>query len=252
MPSAAWEEMLRQRGFNPQLSRLAVEDGAVEAYWLVGTEAQARPGESYGISVGTRPRARRRGLSRQLWERVAARLRQRGIANHVLEVIETNTRAVPLYEGLGFAKARRVECFKGPAPNEAPGMTGLTFKDVAVDKTETLGAPWRDWQPTWQNDTPAVGNLGGAMTATLAYNGEAPVAFGYFHQTYGLISQIAVAPVHRRQGIGKALLAHWARAHDKETMVILNIPDTEDATLGFFLALGWENHVNQFEMRITL
>jgi len=132
MPRAAWDDMLLQRGFDARLSWVAIESGTVEAYWLVGVEAQDRPGESYGLSVGTRPRARRQGLSRQLWDRVGATLRKRGFTHHVLEVIENNTRAVPLYEGLGFTAQRRVECFKGPAPSASGGRRKILARYSCV------------------------------------------------------------------------------------------------------------------------
>jgi len=248
---AAWDEMMHQRGLNLELTWLAMEGDAVEAYWLVGTEPKTRPGESYGISVGTRPRARRQGLSRQLWEHVAGGLRDHGYAGHVLEVIETNTRAVPLYEGLGFERLRHIECFKGAAPQDPPA-SGISFRDVEIEVAESLGAPWREWQPTWQNDIAAVRNLRETMAATLAFDGEEPVGFGFFHKPYGQVVQIALRPDVRRKGIARALIAHWAKAHGTEVMTVLNIPDTDKASLALFRALGWRNYVNQFEMRAAL
>jgi len=251
MPMAAWQEMLRQRGFAPGLSWLAVEDGAVEAYWLVGTADAARPGASYGISVGTRPRARRQGLSSALWTRAFKRLRDGGYRTHVLEVIEINTRAVPLYEGLGFHAARRLECIKGtaPAPRE---IGGISFQDVPIDEAERVGQTLREWEPTWQNATPAVHNLAESMVATIATENENPVAFGYFHKPYGQVVQIAVAPSHRQRGIASTLVSHWARQTERDILSTLNIPDTDESSRGFFRTLGWENHVNQFEMAIAL
>lgn len=251
MARAAWDDMLLQRGFDASLSWVAMDGGAVEAYWLVGTETEAQPSESYGISVGTRPRARRQGLSRQLWQHVAGRLRDRGYAGHVLEVIETNTRAVLLYEGLGFTAQRRVECFKGNAPVAAPPQE-IAFRDVEIEEAEALGVPWREWQPTWQNDIAAARNQRQTMTATVAFQGDEAVGFGYCHRPYGLIAQVAVRLDFRRRGIARALIAHWARAHGTEVMAALNIPDTDKASLALFRALGWQNHVNQFEMRAAL
>lgn len=248
---ATWDEMMHQRGLNLELTWLAMEGDAVEAYWLVGTEAEARPGESYGISVGTRPRARRQGLSRRLWQHVAGGLRDRGYAGHVLEVIETNTRAVPLYEGLGFEKMRRIECFKGVAPEETR-VPGVRFRNVEIGEANRISAPWREWQPTWQNDIAAVQNLRETMAATLAFEGDEPVGFGFFHKPYGQIVQIAVRPDMRRRGIARALIGHWTKAHGTEVMTVLNIPDTDKASLALFRALGWQNHVNQFEMRAAL
>jgi len=243
------DEMFLQRGFTPRHSWVAREDDELAAYWFVGTEND-RPGLSYGLSVGTRPAFRRRGLSAALWQRVAAALKQDGFVSQTLEVIETNTRAIPLYERLGFHAARRIACFKGPAP--APQEGALRFQSTSVDEAINIGAPFGNWNPTWQNANPAVRNVKASMAATLVFEGSSPVAYGLLHIPYGQVAQIAVAPDYRQRGIARALLSHWGQAHHLDAMAALNVPDTDRASLGFFKALGWENHINQIEMTIDL
>jgi ribosomal protein S18 acetylase RimI-like enzyme len=252
MPRAAFDEMLQQRGFDPALSWLAIDGSEIAAYWLVGTEPEHRPGVSYGLSVGTRPEFRRQGLALRLWERVVPHLKKAGCTEQILEVIETNNRAVPLYEALGFTTRRRIECFKGPVPSVHPTPISLDFRNVDTDDAARTGAPFCEWEPTWQNSTKAVINLGSTVTATIAYMGDQPAAYGLFHKPHGQIVQLAVDPKWRGKGIGRGLLRHWGETHAKNTMVVLNIPDTDKASLGFFASFGWINHVNQFEMKADL
>jgi ribosomal protein S18 acetylase RimI-like enzyme len=252
MPRAAFDEMLLQRGFDPALSWLAIDGSHIAAYWFVGTEPEHRPRASYALSVGTRPAFRRQGLALQLWERVLPHLQKAGYRQQILEVIETNNRAVPLYEALGFKTRRRIECFKGPVTLVQPTPISIDFRNVDTYGAARTGAPFCEWEPTWQNSTKAMINLGSDVTATIAYMGDQPVAYGLFHKTHGQIVQLAVAPEWRGRGIGRALLRHWAKTHAKNTMVVLNIPDTDKASLGFFASFGWVNHVNQFEMQADL
>jgi len=250
MPQAAFDDMLLQRGFDPALSWIAREGDMLAAYWFVGTEPDAQPKLSYGLSVGTRPRFRRQGLSMTLWQHASAALKAAGYSEHILEVTETNDRAVALYERLGFSKARRVACFKGPAPVEA--KTPFRIEQTRIEVALAIGKTLREWAPTWQNAEPAVRNLANTMAASVVYDGDRPIGYGIFHTPYGQVVQIAVHPNYRRQGIATAVIASWARTFGNEVMGTLNVPDADNASLPFYRALGWENHVNQFELVATL
>jgi len=249
-PQAAFDDMLLQRGFNPALSWVAREADTLAAYWFVGTEPDAQPKLSYGLSVGTRPRFRRQGLSMALWKHANAALKAAGYSEHVLEVIETNDRAVALYERLGFSKARRLSCFKGPAPIET--KSPYRIEQTRIEVALAIGKNFREWPPTWQNADPAVHNLANTMAASVVYDGDRPIAYGIFHTPYGQVVQIAVHPDYRRQGVASAVIASWAKTFGNEVMGTLNIPDTDNASLALFRALGWENHVNQFELVAAL
>ena len=79
-----------------------------------------------------------------------------------------------------------------------------------------------------------------------------PIAYGMVDPISGLVTQIAVDPKWRRKGIAKAMMAYWAQKFDLSAMSAGNIPDTDKDTCGFYRALGWENHVNQFVMQAKL
>ncbi len=168
----------------------------------------------------------------------------------VLEVIEGNDKAVKLYEGLGFERTSRVECFKGASP--VLKSHAATFQTTSIAEAHTVGEAFREWRPTWQNDTPAMALMAEDINATIALLEGMPVGYGMVQKSNGLISQIAVDLIHRRKGIARAMLSHWAETHDLKNMAILNIPDTDKASTAFFHSFGWENHVNQFVMNANL
>ncbi|MQA32302.1 GNAT family N-acetyltransferase [Modestobacter roseus] len=109
---ASWRVMFTgQQGFRPDLSVLAVEDGAVLAYALsyVSETAAAATGsrESYFGQIGVVPQARGRGLSKAVIAQALRAAAAGGCQTAGLQVDSENvTGALGLYESLGFATAR--------------------------------------------------------------------------------------------------------------------------------------------------
>jgi mycothiol synthase len=100
-----WPELVGSRAFRPDCSFVCLAaDGTVDAYVLCG---QWAPGELYIELVGTRPRARGRGLARVC---VAAALRAgaaEGLTTAALSVdSENGSGAGRLYESMGFTHIR--------------------------------------------------------------------------------------------------------------------------------------------------
>ena len=261
MDLKAFEKMLGMRGFDPSLSMLAVTEDAsgvkdIASFWLSAIEPEARPGIVYTITVGTRIAHRRKGLAQQLYKRIAPRAQEVQLDFCLLEVIDGNDKAVELYEGLGFERQMRVKCFKGAAPvhtsMNAPVLEGVRFQTVGVKECHAAGSRFREWQPTWQHDTPAMAYISDDIRCAIAVANGLPIAFGMVDLVSGAVTQIAVDPKWRRKGIAKAMMTYWAQKFELSTMSAANIPDTDKGTCGLYRALGWENHVNQFVMQAKL
>lgn len=69
-------------------------------------------GQLYVANLGVREQLRGKGIGKALIEAAAQRARAEGLAQLVLDVSESNTRAAALYERLGF-NATRVNAVKG-------------------------------------------------------------------------------------------------------------------------------------------
>ncbi|HEU5271403.1 MAG TPA: GNAT family N-acetyltransferase [Jatrophihabitans sp.] len=108
-----WRELVESRSSRPELSFLSLaEDGTVDAYLL---SWQWQPGELHIGLVGTRPRARGRGLARAC---LAAALRagaEDGLTRANLGVDSENaTGAGRLYASVGFQPKRVVAAYERP------------------------------------------------------------------------------------------------------------------------------------------
>jgi ribosomal protein S18 acetylase RimI-like enzyme len=106
-----WADQLASRSFRPALSRAALTDrpdlspeDAVDAYVLANEYVE---GELYVALVGTRRRARGRGLATALLTEVLAAAREAGYRQADLGVDSASpTGALGLYERVGFSSVR--------------------------------------------------------------------------------------------------------------------------------------------------
>jgi ribosomal-protein-alanine N-acetyltransferase len=87
------------------------------------------------VTLDVHPSARRRGLGKELLERLLAELGRAGAGRAVLEVDVRNTGAIAFYRRLGFSTMRRIpdyygsgldafEMVRGPGVTRSPGATG--------------------------------------------------------------------------------------------------------------------------------
>lgn len=100
-----WRELVESRAFRPACSFVSLAgDGTVDAYVLC---RQWMPGELYVELVGTRPRARGRGLARDCLAAALHAAAAAGLTRAVLTVDSQNAHgAGRLYESMGFELVR--------------------------------------------------------------------------------------------------------------------------------------------------
>ncbi|TQN44371.1 mycothiol synthase [Blastococcus colisei] len=110
-----------QRAFRPELSALAVADGAVVAYCLAyvfEADTAANGYEAVDLGqIGVLPSARGRGLAKATIAAVLRAAAERGVRDATLQVDSENVSgALALYEGLGFTRRRTSTAWEQPVP----------------------------------------------------------------------------------------------------------------------------------------
>ncbi|MEM7525501.1 MAG: GNAT family N-acetyltransferase [Pseudomonadota bacterium] len=241
--------MLRHRGFDAALSRVALDGDRVAAFWLMASDAEA-PGRAYLLSSGTAPAHRRRGLSARLCAVVIETLRAGGAREIVSEVIQTNHGARKLYAALGFRERRPLRCFDlsaiAPAPSAAHEIRAVTLAHVFA-----LAPTFRDWAPTWQNDLRSLQRVEGDALCLAVFEGGRPVAYAALLTPTGTVADIAVRPDRRRHGLGSALLGAARKRMDGRAR-LLNADGDDAGFAAFMTAIGGAETVGQFELHLDL
>jgi ribosomal protein S18 acetylase RimI-like enzyme len=234
--------MAKSDGVDFSLSRAIIVDDAIAGVALI-----ARRGWTTRLAaMSVRPAFRGKGLGRQAMNDLIAESEERGDHRMVLEVIESNTPAVRLYEASGFRVDRRLLGFK--VAESAPSDEVATLEDVDIRNVAVLvGAHGIENLP-WQ-----------LSAETLAHQGPPSVGFqlGHAHavitnpQAAKIVLQcLIVDPSHRGQGHASELLhALFGRFTGREWVVP---PVCPEELAPFLQRMGFElQELSQLQMSRT-
>lgn len=202
---------------------------------------------AYNGGTGIWPEYRGQGLVGRMYEHLQPVLAHSGARSVILEVIDTNERAIHAYQRVGFRPARQLDCFKGtlnyPQPKSPP--------DITVHHHNRL--PWEElprfWAflPTWQHSLDAARRgLDFLDYLSLTREGQL-LAYGVLQRRTGRVIQFGVHPSWRSQGLGRLLFFHLSRLGNP-LLTVLNVDHSDQATRAFLRKAGLERYLGQWEM----
>jgi len=224
------------------LSQIVVSDGQPVGFGYVTRQGWSSRLAAFGIV----PEASGAGVGKAAMLQMVEQAHTRGDRVYELEVIEGNTRAVRLYEGIGFQRIRRLVGYRAKAPESeaAPDLQSIDVYEVAKMVVQH-GAPDLPW--------PVAGT-------TIARH--APPNVGYvLDHAYAMISNpeaevvalraLIVPPEYRRQGratrLMRAIFARHPRLWHLPAIIPEEIGGELLANLGFA-----RTPLTQFQMRLGL
>ena len=213
-PRDRFLEMLRRRGVVPEASVAIFDEGRMVAFTLNGIEGHCAYDSGTGVVISHR----RRGLGRRVMEASIDVLQKRGCTSYVLEVLDSNTRAIELYRSLGFSVTRGLQCFT------------LDSEDC-LSSTETIASA----RPSWQNSDASIARA----TDEQVKLGDARGHLILFPETGDL------AQLH---GVVTTDLLTEARQTARKPLRIVNIDENDTALISFLDRAGAVRTVRQLEM----
>lgn len=228
----------------PEWSIGVFEDKKMIAFIMHGVRTIDGKTVVYNAGTGVLPDYRGQGLVGKMYNYLQPFLKDYQVSQLVLEVIESNRSAIRAYEKNGFVIHRKLLCFGGTL------QTTPRLNTASVQPLENF--LWKDFKsfwdilPSWQS---AVPSMDAAQPAALGAFVDAELA-GYvlFNPANKRIYQIAVAPQHRRTGIGTQLLAEVQQQLSNEKVQINNVDEAAENLKLFLEKQGLTNDINQFEM----
>lgn len=249
------KEMLRRRGYNPELSFGAFENGSVIAFILNGTGLSDNRMCAYDCGTGTLPGYRGKGIAGQLFSASLPALREAGISHYVLEVLRSNGPAISLYRRQGFDTTAEYDCFKADkrelrlSGRQPQGTTEIVADGIGIVETFDTMCEFR---PSWQNSIASIRRGADSLVILSArFNGET-AGCCVFDPFTGDIARLIVAPHLRRRGIGSAMMDEAVRQIRCETVKMLNVSSDCTSLHRFLEAINLTEALPQFEMRLTL
>lgn len=247
--------MLARRGFVPELSFGAFEDGQLVAFTLNGVGRFDGVKTAYDTGTGTLPDYRGKGLAAKIFAYSLPFLKDAGVTQYLLEVLQHNTTAVSVYRNLGFTVSREFCYFKQlTAEVTIPAKAlpeGYVLREMALDRREPLMELW-DFIPSWQNSFEAISRSVEDYKIVGVYDGQQLAGYGVIEPNSGDITQLSVGRAYRRQGIGSVLLAEMLTYNRHHSVKVVNTEITCTSITAFLESCGIPLQGKQFEMVLEL
>lgn len=240
-------------GVELEMSVGAFDDDEMIGFCMNGLGSWQGKITAYDAATGVVPGYRGRGVGKELFAFVAPRMREGNIRQYLLEVLSSNQPAAGLYRKLGFVDTRRLAVFRTDDPVKPfDGLRGLEIQRVERPNWHLYQSFW-DGDPSWQNSIDAVERIGSESAIIEACVDDRCIGYAVVFRPAANLMQLAVAPSHRRQRVGSAVLAALQReVSATESLKVNNIDEELTGSLAFYKANGFKLVLHQFEMIKTL
>ena len=243
--------MLKRRGFNPTLSFAAFDGDKIVSFTCNGIGDFNGTRMAYDTGTGTLKDYRGQGLATQIFEYSIPHLKEAGIKEYLLEVLQHNTGAVSVYSKLGFEVTREFYYFKTEPERinkevKTPDFP-YTLGVININEYDSIPGFW-DFNPSWQNSIESINRAPEDFICLGVFTEGRLVGYGVFDPTSGDVTQIAVDKPYRRKGIGSLLLQKMIEANKYTSIKIVNTDIACDSITGFLKAKNIEPTGKQFEM----
>lgn len=243
--------MWKRRGFRADLSFGAFEGTDMVSCTFNGVGDFNGVRMAYDTGTGTVKAHRGQGLATRIFEHSIPFLKAAHIDSYLLEVLQHNTKAVALYQKIGFEVTREFNYFVWKSEtlqDAAPNAGGhFSIAPVDIEAYDDIADFW-DFYPSWQNSIESIRRAPGHFIQFGAFADQKLVGYCVFTPLSGDVTQIAVDKAFRRRGIGSLLLQEAARHNQHPNMKLVNTDVTCEAMTDFLKSKNIAVTGRQFEM----
>lgn len=249
MSEQQFAQRLTRDGVQLEVSTGAFDDDRMIGFYINAVDDWQGKRTAYDAGTGIVPDYRGRGVAQELFAFTVAKLKERGVSQYLLEVLSSNERAVALYRKLGFVEVRRFAVLRSQQALETSDeLAEVELRRIEQPDWKLFRSFW-DGYPSWQNSIAAVERIPNDRMILGAYMDGNCLGYGVVFQPAANLMQLAVAPPHRRKGIGSRILKALSTP---ETLKVNNIDEELKETRAFFESNGFKVVMEQFEMSMTI
>jgi len=254
------EEIIRNRsaknGIEFDLSVGAFDKGKMIGFTLVGVDVWRDELSAFDIMTGITKPYRGQGKARKMFDFALPKVKDRGIKNFVLEVLQQNEAAIKAYSKTGFEIIRSFECFIAQRGNLKPSMLNFQELEIKLMEKKFLNevSTFFDWNPSWENSVSSLLRIPDKLLVLGAFLNEKPVGVLAYYPLIRWINLLAVDRNHRRAGISSTLLNHLFFNHlaGIQEIKAINVDSSDVAMQALLDRSGFQKIPGQFEMRLKI
>lgn len=227
--------MLRRRGYDPELSFAAFDNDEMVAFTLNGTGTFNGVPTAYDTGTGTIKEYRGQSIAGKIFAYSIPFLRNAGIRQYLLEVLQNNRRAISVYRRMNFEVTREFDCFRQTI-DLVDRRNGNA--DCSIEQVDTAAIRQAqgccDFSPSWQNSIDSIERGISDLMCLGAFLDGKMVGHCVFDVHTGDLTQIAVQNEYRRNGIASRLLQEAMKYMKTDFIKVLNIA-SDNCTMSAFL-----------------
>jgi ribosomal protein S18 acetylase RimI-like enzyme len=248
-------DMLNRRGFVPDLSFGAFDNDKIIAFTLTGIGLYNGINTAYDTGTGTIKEYRGQGLASEIFNYSLSFLKKANIRNFMLEVLQYNSKAISVYQNLGFKVSREFNYYVQIKEkiNLNAAALDLSYRIRQIDlPPDKLIANFWDFTPSWQNSLNAIKRKPNDFKILGAFKEQELIGYCILESISGDIPQIAVDPQYRRKGIASHMLIELLQYNQHQSIKIINTQTDCKSMTDFLKSKEIPLTGKQFEMIIHL
>lgn len=206
---------------------------------------------AFNMGTGVIPEHRGKKIVKKLYNYSIPILKNYGIEQCLLEVIQENNKAIKAYRSVGFEEKRELIGFTyNPEalilePSRDDEELEIKVECVTDIDWNFVQSFW-DFQPSWEHSISTVMRSTDVFQFLGGYKKGRLVGYAIFNPKTGYISQFAVRKSERKKGYGNYLFNRLTTFSNK--LAVINVDKRSKQTLNFLSAFGFKEFVKQYEM----
>lgn len=247
--------MLKRRGYKAELSFGAFDKNRLVSFTCNGIGLYNGKHTAYDTGTGTLKEYRGKGIAGKVFKFSLPYLRDAGINQYLLEVLKHNESAIAVYKKLGFVVNRDFSFFIA-LKHEVQSKLNLVSNNLLI-KSSKLNevnsiSSWFDFYPSWQNSVESIARQPDSFVIKSALYNNETVGCCIVEPVSGDITQIAVNPDFRRQGIATALCSKVIELISSDSIKLINTDNQFPGINAWANSVGLVKRGEQFEMILKL
>ena len=244
--------MLTRRGYVPELSFGAFDNGNIVSFTLNGIGLFNDIPTAYDTGTGTVKEYRGCGIAGEIFKYSLPYLKEAGIRQYLLEVLQNNHKAIAVYRKMQFDTTREFDCFRQSISeivnfHDVKSSIPLRIEPIDINVIRDTQS-FCDFYPSWQNSIESIERGVSGLTCIGAFDLEELVGFSVFDSNSGDLAQIAVKQSCRRQGVASRLLSEVIKQMSTDFTKIINVPSDTLSLPSFLKSKNIPLMNRQFEM----
>ena len=235
-----------------QLSFGAFDQDKQVAFVMHGIGDHNGKRTAFNTGTGVVPLYRGRRLVEQIYRHAIPILKKHHIQKCLLEVIQTNDKAIKAYTAIGFQIHRELVCFKGRIDVTLPD--DHSFTSIATVRLEefdwtSVHSYW-NFEPSWEQSVHAILRNPHLYDVVTIREENKICGYAVIKSANGAVLQFGVLQEKRNQGFGRSLF-HWIGKR-YPTITVNNVDKRDRNCIRFLQEVGLDIYIEQYEMQKEL